>query len=898
MNDTQSPQAKNTFWANTPVQAKVVTLIIISVIIASAVQAIWAYITFTNQSRKETAQVLKLEAIHQATLTEGVMVRSLSNLRALALSPSIIEAVQAVNQQNSSLSDDEIASLDQAWKDEASSIADRVVSIQESPVSDHLRSFLKSFAEEKEVFITDQRGLNVAMSEPTSDYWQADEGWWQSAYAGGTGVDFIDQVEFDDSAGIYAVNMAVPVRDESGFVIGILRGTVDVSIIFQELASAQIGETGQITLIDPEGTILFSKNSDLFMQPAPEGVMEFIASQEAWSTQYPSPTGNSVMLTASGMSGSLADLLGWTFLAEQSLAEINTPIQKMGVTGVLLALGVLAALAFITNFISSRSFTRSLKALTSAAEHLAGGELVWELEAGQARLLQGRKDEIGRLASSLNTTVQYMLDKVFWYENILDSVPFPLSVTDMNMNWTFINRPVENFIKVKRKDVIGHQCSEWNANICKTENCGIARLRKNFLTTMFSQQGGEFKVDSSYLVNRNGERIGHIEAVQDITQMVAGQKYQLVAVEQMAGYLNEMATGNLAFDIHDLPPADASTTEVRQSFLRINQSLEVARDRLNATIHSVIETADQVNEASTALADAANQAGTATGQIATTIQQVAKGTSSQNEAISRMAALVEEVTRTVDGVSRGTSDQAEAVRQATLVSTQISSSDGLSARVNESAHKVQEMGQSSELIGQIVETIEDIASQTNLLALNAAIEAARAGEHGKGFAVVADEVRKLAERASTATKEIGALITRIRSSVSDAVEMSNSAANGLSKAAEGLAGAIQSVSTVVNANATATQKLSSSAGSVMESIESVASVSEENSAAIEEVSASTEEMTAQVEEVTASAQNLAELANRLQSMVNQFKVEQHMSAVAGPAAQSYAVTRHNGHNRH
>ncbi len=227
----------------------------------------------------------------------------------------------------------------------------------------------------------------------------------------------------------------------------------------------------------------------------------------------------------------------------------------------------------------------AVNALVQDAQMLAGAAIAGDFErrADDAK----HRGDFAKVVTGVNRTLDVVVDKVFWYEALLDNIPWPISVTDMDMNWTFVNRTVEQFLNIKRKDVLGHQCSEWKAGICKTENCGIAGLRRNILQTKFAQQGMDFQVDTSYILNRKGEKVGHIEVVQDITSRERATQYQAREVERLESNLRKLATGDLSLDLA-LGEADQYTKTVRSDFERIAGSLAEVKRAVGSLIDDAV----------------------------------------------------------------------------------------------------------------------------------------------------------------------------------------------------------------------------------------------------------------------------------------------------------------------
>lgn len=360
-------------------------------------------------------------------------------------------------------------------------------------------------------------------------------------------------------------------------------------------------------------------------------------------------------------------------------------------------------------------------------------------------------------------------------------------------------------------------------------------------------------------------------------------KRTFTPLEKAQDLLDKMSKG-------DLKSPDLAVPKGNDEIVSITKSANSLKNSLNQLMRSISESAQQVAASSEELTASASETADSINSVAQSVVKMAEGAGEQNklvddvldvrqdsiEAMNGFESVSESIKDSVGTTADDTAAGQEAVNNATT------SMENMKAQIAKVAAVVDRLGQKSNEIGQIISTISDIASQTNLLSLNASIEAARAGEAGRGFAVVAEEIGQLAEQSGKAASDISDIIGGIQNDTNDAIaamNVSSKAVEESTEIVEKAGAAFEKISSSVNelrnnidSLYASMQQLAAKSNEMTEPLNSTKDKATLVSDESQTVSASTQEQAAVMGEISNAAASLAEMAQSLQKSIAQFEV--------------------------
>jgi len=511
--------------------------------------------------------------------------------------------------------------------------------------------------------------------------------------------------------------------------------------------------------------------------------------------------------------GEKNDIIGVLF-SGVPLSQVKAANKSMITMIVVLTAAFLLVLIWILSVIIKKIIGIPVNTLTGMAKEVALGNVDLKIDYES-------KDEIGELAASFRDLLAAQKEKAIAAESI------SRGDTDVIISLR------------SDRDILSHSILK----VAETNK----ELVKEFEYLIKAALDGKLKTRG------NSDRFsgGYKELITGVNSLLEAV---VAPVQEGSKVLERMAQGDFTARV---------TGEFKGDHQIITNSINTVAESLNSAL-------SQVSEAVQATASAASQ-------ISSSSEEMAAGSQEQSAQTTEVASAVEEMTSTILENTKNASFAAEATKESAVkakeggkvVSETVDGMNRISEVVSQSAEAIYTLGQNSDKIGEIIQVIDDIADQTNLLALNAAIEAARAGEQGRGFAVVADEVRKLAERTTKATKEIAMMIKQIQKDTGSAVESMQKGTEEVEKG-KGL----------VNKAGSMLSEIISSSEKATDSVIQVAAASEEQSAASEEISKNveairsvTQESTVGIQQIARAAEDLNRLTETLQNLVSKFNID-------------------------
>ena len=493
----------------------------------------------------------------------------------------------------------------------------------------------------------------------------------------------------------------------------------------------------------------------------------------------------------------------------QLVARADTTLMVM-LAGMALT-PVLVLLVFLRHLVT-RPLTNIKAKIKDIAEDKA--DLTEQIHCTQ-------KDEIGDLARWFNTLtgkLSTMIDEMEGYVNVLNTVPDPIFVVDEQYRILMANKATLDFLGITEENLKQCRChDQFKTSVCSTPDCPIDMVKKlgrqaEADIIELKQPDGHsvfIKPSANLLKDSKGHKVGYVEVARVVTDLVHAEREMNVKLERIR-QVNE-ATREAAVHL------SSTSSDLAREFSGVQQALDNQQNRLQETVTAM----EQMN--------------VTVQQVAQSATEAAEQSQSAREQAQQGAAIVDQ---SVNAILR-VSEQASAMKVS-----------------------MHQLGKQAQEIGAVLGVISDIADQTNLLALNAAIEAARAGEAGRGFAVVADEVRKLAEKTMQATSEVEKAIGSIQRGAQDSIRM-----------VEETGGLVENASTLATRSGEALQSIVHLVTASSDQVRNIATAAEEQSAtsdhingAIDEVANMASDVSSRMDASAGSVQELAALAKELDKL--------------------------------
>lgn len=684
-----------------------------------------------------------------------------------------------------------------------------------------------------------------------------------------------------------------PIRDKNGKIVGALFVGVKesdfVEPMLNSLAKTKVGKTGYIFILDYDGNYVLS-------QGRTRDGENIIASKDANGREFV----KEIIAKGKALSGSNIDYVtypwkntGETVARDKIAAIVHYPSMKW----------IIGASAYYDDLVDLDYERRTLEDLKNKMAEQVIGETGYvaavsadEADKGTYIVSQKRQNDGKNIweakDSAGNYFVQEMINKgktlgegqanciTYPWKNTGDTVE-QLKITCYSyvpeLKWVIAVGSYKSEFMGAAQAIFN---TTWQiALIAIIVGVAIAFYFSNYLIKPIMKVVAVLNsgnLDMRCNIDQKDE-IGSIgAAVDDMLGKIA------VPVREAANVAEKIAEGDLTQKITITAEGDVG---------RLVDAMKKMVENLRAMIQNVIQTADTMAASSQELSASAEEVNASNEEVTSTVQQMAKAAQEQSKSLEETAKVVDMVAKNSKAVVASSTESANAAKIAgesaakgqQLGSQATKKMKELAEAMTKTSHEVNSLDEKGQKIGNIVSTITNIADQTNLLALNAAIEAARAGEAGRGFAVVADEVRKLAEESSAAAGQIEGIIKDMIESTKGTSQSMKDGVKTLEETQNVVTSALSELENIASmakdlqqkAAEVSRQATEAAAGTnqVFETIRTLSATAEENAAATEEVSASTEETAASMNQVSQAAQRLAEISIQLKEAVSKFRVD-------------------------